>query len=146
MKALVQRVSKAKVTISGKTMGEIDRGLLVFLGVGKDDTFKEVEMLGRRILSLRIFSDEEGKMNLSTLDIRGQILLISQFTLYADTSRGNRPSFTNAAENDIANNLYEHMKTYLSKYGKIESGVFGADMQVELVNDGPVTIMLDTER
>lgn len=146
MRALVQRVSQASVTVDGKVVGQIGQGLLVFLGVGRDDSEVQVKTLADKIVYLRIFGDEEGKMNRSLLDIGGEVLVVSQFTLYADARRGRRPSFTNAAPPSIAEPLVEHFKDAIAAYGlTVADGVFGAYMEVELLNEGPVTIWLDSE-
>ncbi|OHX67406.1 D-aminoacyl-tRNA deacylase [Flammeovirga pacifica] len=147
MKAVIQRVGNAKVEIDNKVKGEIEAGLLILLGVTHDDDQSDIEWLSKKISGLRIFSDEEGKMNRSILDIDGDILLISQFTLHASTKKGNRPSYINSASPDIAIPLYEQMISALeSNLGKkIQTGEFGADMQVSLLNDGPVTIIIDTK-
>lgn len=142
MRAVVQRVKRAKVMINDKIVGKIDEGLLILLGVTHEDTEENVDYLVRKILNLRIFKDENDKMNLSVKDIKGEILVVSQFTLYADTSKGNRPSFTNAAKPEIANKLYEYFKEKCAEEIKVQSGEFGANMQVELINDGPVTIVI----
>lgn len=145
MKAVIQRVKKASVEIEGQIVGQIKQGFLVLLGIHENDTQKEVDYLVRKISNLRIFGDEEGKMNLSIGQINGSVLSISQFTLYADTKKGNRPSFVQAARPKIAIPLYEAFNDGLKKENiHIETGVFGADMQVSLVNDGPVTIVIDT--
>ena len=147
MRAILQRVSRASVTINGGIKGEIKQGLLLLLGIEENDTEADIEWLCRKITQMRIFSDVEGKMNLSVQDINGDILLVSQFTLFASTKKGNRPSFIRAAKPDIAIPLYlktiEIMETLLGK--SIQTGEFGTDMQVELLNDGPVTIYLDSK-
>ena len=140
MKIVIQRVQSASVAIEDSTVGTIKQGLLLLVGVGPEDT-KEV----RKIINMRIFSDEDGKMNLSVKDIGGQILSISQFTLFADTKKGNRPAFTGAAKPDMASQFYDDFNQSLSSYVPVERGRFGADMQVSLVNDGPVTVILDTK-
>ncbi|MDF2456666.1 MAG: D-tyrosyl-tRNA(Tyr) deacylase [Cytophagaceae bacterium] len=147
MKAVIQRVSEASVKIDGIVKGQINRGLLVLLGVGHSDTLENVEWLGRKIIQLRIFGDAEDKMNLSLQDIQGEVLLISQFTLHAATKKGNRPAFTEAAPPAIAIPLYEAMIKLLEQElpGRVQTGTFGADMKVSLLNDGPVTIIMDTE-
>ncbi len=146
MKALLQRVSQASVTVDGQIVGQIGQGLLVLLGVGQGDSEQEVKVLADKIVQLRIFGDEEGKMNRSLLDIHGEILVVSQFTLYADMRRGRRPSFTNAAPPSLAIPLYERFKEALASYGlPVASGIFGAMMSIELRNEGPVTIMLDSD-
>lgn len=133
-----------KLQQSGKVTGEIGEGLLVLLGVTHGDTRVEVDYLVKKLVNLRIFRDENDKMNLSVKDINGQLLIVSQFTLYADTNSGNRPSFTEAAKPDIANELYEYFKEKCTETGlKVQSGEFGADMNVELLNNGPVTIILE---
>lgn len=143
MKALLQRVSEARVRVDNQTVGEIEAGLLVFLCAEPKDTEDTGERLLRKLLAMRIFTDKAGKMNLSLLDTRGQLLVVSQFTLAADTTRGNRPSFTGAAHPALASALYDAFvrRARLTRL-KVETGVFGADMQVTLVNDGPVTIPL----
>jgi D-tyrosyl-tRNA(Tyr) deacylase len=146
MRVLLQRVENAKVVVELKTVGEIGPGLLLFLGIGLDDFKEDIEWLCGKILSLRIFSDEKDLMNKSILDTRGEILLISQFTLFAQTKKGNRPGFTGAARPQFAIPLYESFRERLEKSlgKKIETGVFGADMKVHLVNDGPVTLFMDS--
>lgn len=144
MKALVQRVKQASVTIEEKIYSQIGQGLLVLLGVEKGDTEKEAEWLAQKIAALRIFEDEAGKMNLSVRDINGSLLVVSQFTLAGDTSRGNRPGFEHAARPDMARMLYEFMVKKLREQNiPTETGVFQADMQVMLINDGPATFMLE---
>ena len=144
MKALIQRVKKASVTVDNKIVSSINQGLLVFLGVEKNDIEAQADYLAKKIANLRIFEDQNQKMNLSVSDIQGEILVVSQFTLAGDTSRGNRPGFENAAKPDIANQLYLYFSKQLTEYGIIvKNGIFQADMQVELINDGPVTFMLE---
>jgi len=147
MRAVIQRVSKARVTIKETINGQIENGLLVLIGIEDADTDEDIEWLSARIVNLRIFNDEKGVMNISVKDISGNILLISQFTLHASTKKGNRPSYIRASKPDIAIPLYEKMIKQLSiDLGKeIQTGVFGADMKVELLNDGPVTIVIDTK-
>jgi len=146
MRALLQRVSHASVTVDGKVVGQIGQGLLVLLGVGQGDSEAQVKVLADKIAYLRIFGDDEGKMNRSLLDINGEALVVSQFTLYADTRKGRRPSFTQAAPPALAEPLVEQFQSAMAAYGlKVSGGIFGAHMNVELVNDGPVTIWLDSE-
>ena len=144
MKAVVQRVNRASVTVDEQVVAEIGRGLLILLGVGPEDTMDAAEQLAEKIVHLRIFEDQAEKMNLSLLDVEGEALVVSQFTLYADTSRGRRPSFIGAAKPDLAEPLVESFAKYLADRGvPSQTGEFGAHMAVELVNDGPVTILLD---
>lgn len=144
MRLLIQRVSKASVKVEGECVGKINKGFLVFLGITHGDTKENVDYLVNKLYNLRVFEDENEKMNLSIKDINGEILIVSQFTLYADTSHGNRPSFINAAKPYEANELYEYFIEKAKQTGlKIEAGIFGADMKVELLNDGPVTILLE---
>ena len=147
MIAVIQRVSEASVSIDGQVHGQIQQGLLVLLGITHTDTQEDVDWLSKKIIGLRIFSDEGDKMNLDLLNIGGNILLISQFTLFASTKKGNRPSFIDAARSEVAIPLYEKTKMALAENlgRKIETGVFGADMKVSLTNDGPVTIIFDSK-
>lgn len=147
MRALIQRVKYASVAVEGQTIGKIEQGLLVLLGVGPQDSEKEADFLADKCANLRIFVDENDKMNLSLLDIGGEMLVVSQFTLYADCKKGRRPSFIGAAAPAQADALYEYFQQKAKDAGvkKVEHGSFGADMKVELLNDGPVTIMLDTD-
>ena len=144
MKFVVQRVKNAQVDIEGKTVGKIEQGYMVLIGITHTDTKDVADYLVKKLINLRIFEDENGKMNKSLKDVNGSLLLVSQFTLYADCSSGNRPSFTDAAKPDFANELYGYIIEECRKQVKIvETGIFGADMQVSLVNDGPVTIILE---
>ena len=147
MRAVIQRVSDASVTVDEKITGAIKTGLLVLLGIEDADTVEDIQWLGAKIVNLRIFNDENGVMNVSLLDINGDILLVSQFTLHASTKKGNRPSYIRASKPGIAIPLYEQMIAQLEKdLGKnIQAGIFGADMKVRLLNDGPVTIVIDTK-
>jgi len=147
MRAVIQRVNRASVTIAGKVHASIEDGLLVLLGIEDADTGEDIEWLSGKIVSLRIFNDNNGVMNISSKEMGGDILLISQFTLHASTKKGNRPSYIKASKPDIAVPLYEKMIQQLSAdLGKeIKSGIFGADMKVELINDGPVTIVIDSK-
>lgn len=145
MRALLQRVGRSAVEVREQTIGQIDQGLLILICAMDGDGSKEADQLAAKISKLRIFSDEAGKMNRSLLDIGGSALVVSQFTLAADTSRGNRPGFSSAAKPEEGRQLYEYFAKALEKLGiKVETGEFGADMQVSLVNDGPVTIWMDT--
>ena len=145
MRALIQRVSRASVTVDEKVVGDIGKGFLIFLGIGLEDTENTVKTLVDKIVQLRIFSDEQGKMNLSLLDVQGEVLVVSQFTLHADVRHGRRPGFTKAAPPSMAIPLYELFKDTCKNYAlTVESGIFGAMMQVELCNDGPVTIWIDS--
>ena len=144
MKTVLQRVSEAEVVVDGNTIASIGRGFLVLLGVVGTDTQAQAEALVDKIAKLRVFPDEDGKSNLSISDVEGEILVVSQFTICADTKKGNRPSFTNAAPSELANTLYTYFVEYCqSKFKKVASGSFGADMKVKLVNDGPYTIILE---
>lgn len=144
MKLVIQRVSKAKVEVDNKIVGKIGQGFLVLFGAGEGDTKEQADFLSEKLCNLRIFSDKNGKMNLSIKDIDGELLVVSQFTLYADCRKGNRPSFTNAANPDIANELYEYFMSKCKESVKnVQKGIFGADMKVSLLNDGPVTIILE---
>ncbi|TYB30829.1 MAG: D-tyrosyl-tRNA(Tyr) deacylase [Candidatus Mcinerneyibacterium aminivorans] len=147
MKALIQRVKEAEVSVNNEKKGSIGKGLLVFLSVGEKDTKKDAEFLYYKLRNLRIFEDENGKMNYSIEDIGGNMLLISQFTLHADTRKGHRPSFNNAAGPKRAKRLYKYMINYAKSHGmeNIQTGVFGAYMSVKLENDGPVTIILESK-
>ncbi|WP_439584205.1 D-aminoacyl-tRNA deacylase [Dyadobacter bucti] len=147
MIAVIQRVSEASVAIEGEVRGQIGVGFLVLLGITHEDTNEDLEWLGRKIVGMRIFGDEEGKMNLDLKTVGGNILLISQFTLHANTKKGNRPSFIDAAKPDIAIPLYQKMIAFLNgEMGSpIQCGEFGADMKVSLLNDGPVTIIIDSK-
>ena len=147
MRAVIQRVTQASVEIEKKVKGQIEKGLLLLVGICPDDTEEDLKWLATKVTQLRIFSDEQDKMNLSVQDVQGDILVISQFTLYANTKKGNRPSYINAAPPAIAIPLYERFVTILEgALGKpVQTGEFGADMKVSLLNDGPVTIMMDTK-
>ena len=144
MKLVIQRVKNAKVEVDNKLVGSIEKGFLVLLGVTHSDTRKTADYLVKKLVNLRVFEDENRKMNLGLKDINGELLIVSQFTLYADCSNGNRPSFTNAAKPDFANELYEYFCDKCKENNiKVERGIFGADMKVSLLNDGPVTIVLE---
>ena len=146
MRVVLQRVSHASVTVEEKVIGQIQRGFLLLVGVTHDDAIEDMEYLVRKIVQMRIFEDEEGKLNRSIQDISGEILSVSQFTLYADTKKGNRPSFSKAAPGDVALEMFEQFNGLLRDPGvPVETGQFGADMKVELLNDGPVTILLDSK-
>lgn len=147
MKAVIQRVKHASVTVNGNIISEIKHGMLLLLGVAENDTSEDIFWLSKKIANLRIFNDENGVMNTSLIDVNGEAIVVSQFTLQASTKKGNRPSYLKAAKPDIAIPLYEEFvkqfETEISK--KVQTGEFGADMKVELLNDGPVTIIIDTE-
>ncbi|WP_195517667.1 D-aminoacyl-tRNA deacylase [Weissella cibaria] len=146
MKVILQRVSEASVTVAGNQLGAIEQGFMLLVGVQDADTDAELDYLVRKITNLRVFEDQAGKMNLSLTDVDGAILSISQFTLYADTRKGNRPSFTAAGAPNFAKKMYDRFNTKLASTGvRVETGEFGADMKVSLVNDGPVTIVFDTD-
>jgi D-tyrosyl-tRNA(Tyr) deacylase len=147
MRIVIQRVSEAAVKIEGNIVGEIQKGLLVLLGIEHDDTEKDADYLLQKLINLRIFSDSDGKMNVSVQDVNGGILVVSQFTLHAATKKGNRPSYIRAARPEQAIPLYEYFLASLQQQftGKIQTGQFGADMKVALVNDGPVTIIMDSK-
>ena len=146
MRAVIQRVSSASVTVDGQVVGNCGRGYLILLGVAQEDTEQDADLLCKKIAALRIFRDENDKMNLSIRDIDGEALVISQFTLYANYRHGNRPDFLASAKPDEANRLYEYFKAILSReIRRVECGIFGADMKVSLTNDGPVTICMDSE-
>ena len=146
MRIVLQRVAHASVTVDEKVIGKIQRGFLLLVGVTHDDAMEDMEYLVRKIVQMRIFEDEEGKLNRSIQDIGGEILSVSQFTLYADTKKGNRPSFSKAAPGDVAIEMFEQFNGLLRDTGvPVETGQFGADMKVELLNDGPVTILLDSK-
>ena len=147
MRAVIQRVNNASVEVDGKTVGKIGKGLLVFLGVGDGDTDRDLNYIADKTAGLRVFSDEDDKMNLSVTDINGEILVVSQFTLYGDCRKGRRPNFTSSMEPVTAEKMYEDfIKTIESKGIKTAHGEFGADMQVSISNDGPVTILLDSSK
>jgi D-aminoacyl-tRNA deacylase len=147
MRVVIQRVSKASVTVEGTITGKIDTGLLVLLGIEDTDTVEDIQWLSGKIINLRIFNDENGVMNKSVIDVEGSILLVSQFTLHASTKKGARPSYIRASKPGFAIPMYEKMITQLENDlgRKIQTGIFGADMKVELLNDGPVTIVIDTK-
>ena len=147
MKAVLQRVTHAQVVVEGELISKIEKGFMILLGVGNDDTKEDADVLSKKISGMRVFEDENGKMNLSLTDIGGSILCISQFTLYADCRKGRRPSFINAGAPDMANELYEYFCERMKNDGieYVKKGIFGADMKVSLLNDGPVTIILDSK-
>lgn len=146
MRIVLQRVAHASVTVEEKVIGKIQRGFLLLVGVTHDDAMEDMEYLVRKIVQMRIFEDEDGKLNRSIQDIGGEILSVSQFTLYAETKKGNRPSFSKAAPGDVAIEMFEQFNGLLRETGvPVETGQFGADMKVELLNDGPVTILLDSK-
>lgn len=147
MRVLVQRVKKAKVTADYNTIAEIKKGFLLFVGIGKEDEDGDIKYLARKILQLRIFEDKQQKMNLNIQQISGEILSVSQFTLYADTTKGNRPGFDDSAEPSLAEELWMKFNRLLTNGGvPVKQGIFAANMEVELINDGPVTVWLDSER
>ena len=143
MKLVVQRVSKASVTVENEVVGKIDKGLVALLGVGENDTKEIANFLANKLINLRIFEDENGKMNLSVQDVGGKLLIVSQFTLYGDASHGNRPSFTSAAKPEFADKMYEYFCEKCAEKVPVEKGKFRTHMKVELINDGPVTIILE---
>lgn len=145
MRILVQRSKKSSVTINNKVVGKIDKGLVLFVGFMEGDTSREIDYMIKKVLNLRIFDDENGVMNKSILDVGGSILSISQFTLYADTKKGNRPSYIKALNGEKAIKLYDEFNEKLSDYIEVETGLFGADMKVNILNDGPITILLEKE-
>ena len=147
MRFVIQRVTHASVSVNGEVVGSIGKGLLVLVGIGHEDTTAVADKLVKKLCGLRIFDDENGKTNLSMADVGGSLLVISQFTLYADCRRGYRPSFTDAGAPDMANELYEYILQACRSYVPVvEHGIFGAEMKVELLNDGPFTILLDSDR
>ncbi len=147
MRALVQRVSEASVAAGGSVTGQIGRGLVVFLGIRHDDTHSQADKLAQKVVQLRVFADQKGKMNLSLLDISGELLVVSQFTLYGDTGKGNRPSYAEAAKPELAESLYEYFVGSCKAAGlQVATGVFRAHMNVHLVNDGPVTLLCYSEQ
>jgi len=145
MKVVIQRCQKASVTVANKTINEIKKGFMILVGISNEDSNEDIDYLTRKILNLRVFDDEKGIMNKSILDIQGEILSISQFTLQAMTKDGNRPSYINAMKGEEANSLYEKFNTKLNEQIKTYPGMFGAEMQVMIVNDGPVTIIIDSK-
>lgn len=145
MKIVLQRVKHAFVSIEGNRYNAINQGLLIFVGVGPDDDLNDLKYAVRKIVNMRIFSDQAGKMNRSIKDVEGEILSISQFTLFAETKKGNRPAFTGAAKPDKASQFYDQFNSLLAEEIPVKTGIFGADMQIELINDGPVTITIDTK-
>jgi len=146
MRVVIQRAAKAEVRIDGEVVGKIGKGFLLLVGITDGDTLSDADYLAKKVAQMRIFEDAEGKMNLALHDVHGQVLSISQFTLYADCRHGNRPSFITAARPEVANPLYEYFNEQLRQYGlHVETGRFGADMKVDFINDGPVTILLDSK-
>lgn len=144
MKFIIQRVSKAQVKVQNKTVGKIEKGFMVLIGITHQDTKQTADYLVNKLINLRVFQDKNDKMNLSLKDINGSLLLVSQFTLYANCQRGNRPSFTEAAKPEVANKLYEYIITKCKQeIPDVQTGIFGANMQIDLTNDGPVTIILE---
>lgn len=147
MRAVIQRVTQASVTVEGELVSNIQKGLLVLLGVTHTDTEKDADYIAEKIANLRIFTDSEDKMNLSLKDVNGEVLVVSQFTLYGDARKGRRPSFINAAKGEVSEPLYELTCKKIEELGfVVKKGIFGADMQVDLINDGPVTILLESDR
>ena len=147
MKIVIQRVKKAKVEVEEKVVGEIEKGFLVLVGVTHTDTEQEADYLAKKLCNLRVFEDENQKMNLNLKDVNGKLLIVSQFTLYANCKDGNRPSFTDAAKPEMANELYEYFCKKCEEYQiEVQKGIFGADMQISLVNDGPVTIVMERDK
>jgi D-tyrosyl-tRNA(Tyr) deacylase len=145
LRVVLQRTKQARVKVGGRTVGEIEKGFLLLVGITHEDTEEDAEYIARKVSGLRIFDDENGKMNLSLAEVGGSILSVSQFTLYGDTRRGKRPSFSAAAKPDHAIRLYEYFNRKLEEFGcRVETGVFGAMMEVELINDGPVTLILES--
>ena len=145
MRVVIQRVKNASVSINNKLYNEINNGMLILVGFTDGDTSQDIDYIVRKVINLRVFDDESGVMNKSILDVGGSILSVSQFTLYADTRKGNRPSYVKALNGDIANKLYNEFNSKLSEFINEKTGVLGADMQVGLINDGPVTIMIDSK-
>lgn len=147
MRAVVQRINEGKVVVAEETVGQIQKGLLVYLGVGPEDTSQDVKYMADKLVNLRIFEDENGKMNLSLLDVAGELLLVSQFTLYGDCRKGRRPNFTEAAKPEVAEALYQELAKECAALGvPVQQGVFQAHMLVHSINDGPVTILLDSKK
>ena len=147
MRAVIQRVSQASVTVEQQVVGQIGTGLLVLLGVGRDDTVEDLDYVYRKTVGLRVFEDDDGKMNRSLVEVQGQLLVVSQFTLFGDVRKGNRPSFISAARPELANEMYQQFGDLARQAGiNVETGVFQAQMDVALVNDGPVTILLDSRK
>ena len=145
MRVVVQRVKKSSVSVNKKVVGKIDNGLMILVGFTYNDNIKDLEYMIKKVLNLRIFDDENGVMNKNVLEVGGSILSISQFTLYADTKKGNRPSYIKALKSDEATILYNKFNELLNEKIKVETGIFGAEMEVSLINDGPITIILDSE-
>jgi D-tyrosyl-tRNA(Tyr) deacylase len=146
MRILIQRVKKAGVTVEGEEVAHIDKGLVLFTGIGKEDTPEDMEYICKKVINLRIFNDEQGKMNLNVKQIDGKILSVSQFTLFANTRKGNRPGFDQSAAPEMAKDYWQRFNNLLRENGvEVEEGIFGANMEVELINDGPVTIWLDSK-
>ncbi len=145
MKVVVQRVDNAKVSVSGKVVGKVDKGFMLLVGFTHDDDINDIEYIVRKVVNLRVFDDENGVMNKSILDVNGSILSISQFTLYADTKKGNRPSYINAMKGELSTVLYDKFNELLREKVNVETGIFGSEMKVTLTNDGPVTIIIDSK-